>query len=188
MNKRWILAIALIGIAAWLAPAFSQTAPPSQPRFGVVQLSKLFTGYDHARELEKQAQEEQKAFNDKVDALVKSLKSIKDELENLDPEGELYAKLRREASMKQSELQYLQEEEKPRLQKKLDGMTQEVLHHLEDAVRVFGQEHGYTAIFRVDEAPEGVDRAVQFSVTTVLYWDPSMDITEPLTSWLNSRK
>ncbi len=178
----WIIAILALG----LPYAFSQERPTLPGKVGVVHLSKLFKGYSRAQVLEAQAAQEEKSFTDRLEALAKSIKDLKEELGNLDPNGELYGRMRRDLTVKQSELEYMQTEEKNRLQRHLDELTQDVLHDLEDAVRTFGAQRGFTAILRVDEAPEGVDRAVQFSVTTVLYHDPSIDVTDEVVAWLNA--
>lgn len=140
----------------------------AETRIATIDLSRAFDEFKKTKEADKTLQakgSEKKAERDKK---IAEIKKLKDELELLSDKG----KQEKQALIDQKvkELQEFDREVRDSLRQERDQMVQEILRHIDQTIKNYGDKNGYTLILN--------DRVL-------LYKEKTLDVTNDIIELLN---
>jgi outer membrane protein len=181
-----ILAVAAFAFTALTSHA--QTAP----KIVVVDLAKLFDGHYKTLEQQTKLQADEAKAKEQLDtitkegnALVEQYKELDDQSKNPTATAEAKAKAQTDAQKKLDEIRQKQSEQQSFVQSTRNSLQQRfqtfktlMLEEITKAVVQVGKDHGATLI--LDKSGP-----TMVGVSAVLYFDPSLDITDEVMALIN---
>jgi len=159
----------VLGIIAVITFAFAAEARAAD-KFAYVDVMKIATEYNKAKEYNKVIEDKAKAYESEVDKKVNDIKNIQDKLSLLS-EKEKTAK-KGELEQKIKALQDYRKDKETELRKKDFENSKEVADDIRAAIKQVADKEGYTLVFD--------DRVLVFE-------NKPMDITDKVISILNKR-
>lgn len=165
------------------------TCEAADQKIGVVRFGKLISGYQRMIE-------EQQANILTRDELVKEQNARRDEINRLGaklqqhtPESEAYAKTQSEIRTKTAELETWAKVKSQELVEDEGRIIRGIYEDVEGAAGTFAKKNGYTLIFKEDDLDLANSRMAELKIKValkkILYFDPSVDITDDLLKTLN---
>ncbi len=148
--------------------AFAMETSALAQTVGYVNLSEVFDAYNKTKEFDANLQTEAEEKRVERDAIVNSIKSMRDELELLSAESR--GKKQGEVDARVQELQAFDNDSRLELRRKRDTMIRDILKEIDDVIQEYGQKNGYDYIYN--------DRIL-------LYKTDQSDLTEKITAILN---
>jgi len=187
MKRHVVLMTALLAGAVLLLSSSPGVA--AEQKIGVVRFSKLITGYDRMLE-------EQSANTKKRDDLLKEQNAKRDEINRLaaklqqhTPDSEAYKSTQDEIRTKTAELETWTKLQGQELVQEESRIIREIYEDVEAAAGKFAKRYGYTLIFKEDDLDLARSRMAELKIKValkkILYFDPSVDITDDLLKALN---
>jgi len=177
-----LLASAMLAGTGWCADG---------TKIGLVNFTKLVNSYKRMQgELEssvkRRAQLEQEQTVKKDD-----IAKLATKLQQHTPESDAYKKTETEIRQKRADLETWTRINQEELLNEDTRIMREVYEDVEAAAADYGRKNAYTLILREDdmELAKATMNELKFKVALrkVLYYDPSIDITNPLVKVLNER-
>lgn len=162
-------------------------------RVAVVNVPLVSENYQKTTDLEahfegirRKLNERRNSLKDKVDRAGRSLQ------EELKPGTDAYRERRKQLALLEAELQWFVESEGQRAEQGLAESLKEIYSDIQTAVREVARESGIDVVLAADKLPEmPPDSAVrvrqQILLQKVLYWNPRLDITDQVVTWLNAK-
>jgi len=163
--KKKTAVIALMVLAYFLSVSSAWAA---ELKYATINVPKLLNGYEKTKEQERQLQEAGNKKEKERDALVQSLRQMKDELALLNDDAR--AKKQEQLDMKIRELQDFDVQAKQMLGEKKNGALKEILTDIDGTVKKYGERKGLDFIF---------------SEQALLYYQPQYDVTNDILTELN---
>ena len=185
-----ILAVAVV--ASLAATAIAQNPGPQGRALvvGVVDLGVVFKGYKRKDELEKQVNAQKERLEKLAQSQRDALQKMRKDLDLLQTNSPTYRMKKYEilTAMKTAEVSAQQAEEE--LKAQVEGLTLQLLDEIEECVREYGKQNGYDLVLKIDTKGWGderfQERIMRAQVSSVLYHDPKVDITNSIVAVLNS--
>ena len=162
-------------------------------RVAVVNVPLVSENYQKTTDLEahfegirRNLNERRNALKDKIDRAGRSLQ------EELKPGTDAYRERRKQLALLEAELQWFVESEGQRAEQGLAESLKEIYSDIQTAVREVARESGIDVVLAADKLPKmPPDSAVrvrqQILLQKVLYWNPRLDITDQVVTWLNAK-
>lgn len=139
----------------------------------------------HFEGIRRKLNERRNVLKDKIDRTGRSLQ------EELKPETEAYRERRKQLALLEAELQWFVESEGRRAEQGLAESLKEIYSDILTAVREVARKRGIDVVLAADKLPEmpphsAVHVRQQILLQKVLYWNPRLDITDQVVTWLNA--
>jgi len=162
-------------------------------RVAVVNVPLVSEEYDktavleaHFEGIRRKLNDRRNAMKDKIDLAGRSLQ------EELKPGTDAYRERRKQLALLEAELQWFVESEGQRAEQGLAESLKEIYSDIQTAVREVARESGIDVVLAADKLPDmPPDSAVrvrqQILLQKVLYWNPRLDITDQVVTWLNAK-
>jgi Skp family chaperone for outer membrane proteins len=157
-------------------------------KIGAVNIEAVFEKYRRTADYRKLVEGEKKRLELQIQTTKKRMQDIQEEINLLDQDSELRTE-------KEMELEGLYNDYERRfkngnkiLKKKSDEQTTKIYKDIREAIEAYAKENNYTLIFKIEpplpEAPKS-DIADQINFRSVLYAQPTLDITNDIIKALN---
>jgi outer membrane protein len=157
-----VLSVIVLGLGVFLGVA------QAADKFAYVDLSRTFSEYNKTKDYDKSLGDKTSVYENERGKKVNEVKQVQDKI-NLLSDKEKEAK-KPELENKIKSLQDYDRQKTTDLRKEQDEKMKEILKDIEDAVKQYAQQEGYTMVFN--------DRVL-------IYQDKSMDITDKVLAILN---
>ncbi|MCX7926753.1 MAG: OmpH family outer membrane protein [Candidatus Omnitrophica bacterium] len=165
-QKVVLLLLASLGVVFLGNVCFAQ-----QLKVAYVDLTKIFSEYYKTQEYDKILGDKQNAYEQERDKMVSEIKQFQDKM-NLLSDKEKDAK-KAELENKIKNLQEFDRSKQGDLRKEQDEKMKELLKDINEAIKQYCQQQGYTLVFN--------DRVL-------VYQDKSLDITDKIIEIINKNK
>ncbi len=162
MKKAGVLSAVLVCGMIFTSAAFAAD------KMAYVDLSKIFSEYSKTKQYDQTLKDKENAYTADRDKKVDEIKGFQDKL-NLLSEKEKEAK-KKDLDDKIQALREYDVKKQTELRKDQDGRMKEILKDIEDTVKKYAEEQGYTLVFN--------DRVL-------VYQSKSLDITDKIIERLN---
>ncbi len=182
------LVYALAG--SWTVSAMNSNAAPS---IAVVNIPAVSEKYLKTSELEAQFDVVRKRVNQERDAMKDKLERANKSLqEEIKPGTDEFRKRRREIALMEAELQWFVESEGQKVERGLAESLRSIFNDIQVIVREIAQEKGLDIVLASDQLPPDIPDSPgqvrqHILLQKVLFWSPSVDLTEEVISRLNAR-
>ena len=196
-----VLAAAALAATGVLA---QQPAPEKKKsrRVGVVDVGLLFKEFKRKDAFEKQINEQRKRLKDELDKEQEKLKKLRSELEKSGYRkgSEPWLRQREKLKLAQFSWELKGERMQNALKHEVEQNTLQILSEIEHTIGNYGSRYGYTYILKIDKAEKGKsgensdlvqhfqERIFRAQISDVLYFDKSIDITQPVLQYLNHKR
>lgn len=139
----------------------------------------------HFEGIRRKLNERRNTLKDKIDRTGRSLQ------EELKPGTDAYRERRKQLALLEAELQWFVESEGQRAEQGLAESLTEIYGDILKAVREVARESGIDVVLAADKLPDmppnsAVHVRQQILLQKVLYWNPRLDITDQVVTWLNA--
>ena len=179
MRVGWVGALSLAAFAA--ARAADAGAGPPRGAIVVVDLEKVFEKYEKRSDLEEVLESRYAELRSDVSASEEELKGLRERLDLLAPGSEEYRRIQSSIIKLEGELKAKRKQYTDELNKQSQGFFDALLEEVTAEVVAIAKREGYAMVLqrglRIQEKPW----------VSVLFCDPSLDITERVTAALNEK-
>ena len=186
MTRKSYCAIALVLAAG---PQFAR----AETKAAVVNVAGVSEKYAKTADLEAQFDAVRRKLNQERDAMKEKIEKANRSLqEELKPGTDEYRARRKQIALMEAELQWFVESEGQKVEKALAESLRSIYGDIQAVVREIAQEKKLDIVLAADLLPaETPDSATQVRqhilLQKVLYWNPSVDLTDEVISRLNTR-
>ena len=186
MTRKFYYAVALV-LAAGPQVARADT------KAAVVNVAGVSEKYAKTADLEAQFDAVRRKLNQERDAMKEKIEKANRSLqEELKPGTDEYRARRKQIALMEAELQWFVESEGQKVEKGLAESLRSIYGDIQTVVREIAQEKKLDIVLAADQLPaETPDSATQVRqhilLQKVLYWNPSVDLTDEVISRLNAR-
>ena len=159
----------------------------------VVNVAGVSEKYAKTADLEAQFDAVRRKLNQERDAMKEKIEKANRSLqEELKPGTDEYRARRKQIALMEAELQWFVESEGQKVEKALAESLRSIYGDIQTVVREIAQEKKLDIVLAADQLPaETPDSATQVRqhilLQKVLYWNPSVDITDEVITRLNAR-
>ena len=193
-----LAAAALAATGVWAQQPAPQKKPARQ-RVGVVDVGLLFKEFKRKDAFEKQINAQRKRLKDELDKEQEKLKKLRREFEKSGYRkgSEPWLREREKLKLAQFSWELKGERMQNALKHEVEQNTLQILSEIEHTIGNYGSRYGYTYILKIDKAeksPTGAssdlvqhfqERIFRAQISDVLYFDKTIDITQPVLKYLN---
>jgi len=186
MTRKSYYAIALVvAVGPQLAHADTKAA--------VVNVTGVSEKYAKTADLEAQFDAVRRKLNQERDAMKEKIEKANRSLqEELKPGTDEFRARRKQIALMEAELQWFVESEGQKVEKGLAESLRSIYADIQTVVREIAQEKGVDIVLAADQLPaETPDSANQVRqhilLQKVLFWNPSVDLTDEVITRLNTR-
>lgn len=187
-----LAAAGLVAVLATSGGARAQDGPPKQIRIAVVNVNEFMNKdkYEHAKEFTTQWEAMKKEINNDLTLIRKKADELKSQVANLIKGSELWMKLAEEWNLEETKLKLRSEVGKQRLETMRDNFRTDLYAEARKVATEVAKELKYDLVLRADEGEFEEDRNDTVTIQrnllrAVLYYEPSMDITDKVIARLN---
>ncbi len=162
-------------------------------KVAVVNVGKVSEKYAKTSDLEAQFDAVRRKLNQERDSMKEKIESANRSLqEELKPGTDEFRARRKQIALMEAELQWFVESEGQKVERGLAESLRSIYVDIQSVVREIAQEKGLDVVMASDQLPaETPDSPTQVRqhilLQKVLYWNPSVDVTEEVISRLNNR-
>ncbi len=161
-------------------------------RVAVVDIPAVSEGYRRTSDLENKFEQRRKALNaergalrEKVDRTTRSLR------EEFKPGTKEYQERRKQLAMLEAEFQWLVEAQGREIERQLAKSLRAIFDDIRNAIGEVAEEKGMDVVLAADQLPEDAPATTtqarqQIILQKVLYWRPSVDLTDDVIVRLNA--
>jgi Skp family chaperone for outer membrane proteins len=177
--------------------AFSLAVGPQlahgDTKVAVVNVAGVSEKYAKTADLEAQFDAVRRKLNQERDAMKEKIEKANRSLqEELKPGTDEFRARRKQIALMEAELQWFVESEGQKVEKSLAESLRSIYADIQVVVREIAQEKGLDIVLAADQLPaETPDSANQVRqhilLQKVLYWNPSVDLTDEVITRLNTR-
>ncbi|MBF0253939.1 MAG: OmpH family outer membrane protein [Candidatus Omnitrophica bacterium] len=160
-----LLVAACLIVGGWTSQAMAKDM-----KTGYINLSQVFDSYEKTKTADADLQQKAEAKSAEREALVDSIKQMRDELEMLSTD--MRAEKQAAIDEKVQELQAFDRDSRLVLRRERDAMIRDILKEIDEIVQKYGQDKGYDYIFN--------DRVLLFK-------KEQNDISAEITDLLNAK-
>lgn len=183
--------LAVVGVAlltAVVAPlAGGQSDPPPAPRLAVVNLGRVFKNYKKSAELEARINAERVRLKGGLDVQRDLIASLNAELELYKIGSEEFDEKEEEKKIELARYQLLKERIQRKIKQRWEQYNLELLEDIEKVVEEYAKD-SFTLVLKVEGTPlDQENKLMQAGLKNVLYFHPSVDITDNIVSLLNRK-
>ena len=205
-SRREVLSLGALGAGAafgatLLAPVVARADNAIGLKIGLVDIGVVFKKYVRKETLEKEINAKKDELEKKSELEAQKLEGIRNNMKTLQPGSDLYRQRAKELKLGRSQLQVMQDNWQEDLKFQIENLTLMILDEIENRVKQFGSDNKYDLIVKIDkgEWAERVDerfqeRIFRAQVSSLLYYDKKLDVTDPVllmlndATWLKSRE
>jgi len=172
---------------------FCQESPAVAHAFkiGVVDVSRVFDGYKKRDDLNVRLEEFRRQKAQDIETLRAEVGRLGDKIQLLVSGTDERKTVEQELSKKRVELEAARQVAAEEVEKKYRDFLVEVYKDISDAARLYGEAQGYDLILKTEtldmETDSTPDLQLLLSTQKILYYSPSLDITEILIQNLNTK-
>lgn len=187
--------IAAVGLAALVLvgqiTVTSAQGGDTALRIAVVNVKEVFSSYKMAKQFEADVEKEKAAAQDEINAIEKQMKDLMAEIQILEQNSALRLEKEEELLQKDTLRKFKSERWKAITLKKINENTAKIYNAIRAEVDAYCAEQGYTLVFKVEtprleeKSDESANKRV--NMRGVLFYSPTMDITQPITERLNAK-
>jgi len=178
--KRFIISLSMLLVFAFGGAHTTFADTPAQHKIGVVNLRKVFEGYDKQKELYAQLEEEKNVAQKPINELSSTIEADRahyreneDTMTN-EEKADLEEKVENNISLYQSEFKRLQAE----IDRKEKRVLEELFGDIQKAIEEIGARENYHLVFEGDEKGRR---------SGVLYFSTTLNMTQKVVEHLNSK-
>lgn len=173
------------GVQAKLAASQEDTSKEPRLKVGVVDLGRVFKGYQRRVTLEEQINQVRREMKARLAASHSALKDLRKTSPTREDELQEH---RRRSEELQRKITTIREEMSAVLEARVQAMTVELLQDIEDAVARYGAREGFDLILKADGgagAEASKEAIFRSQVDAVLWSQPRLDLSEAIVAELN---
>lgn len=172
--------------------AFPAPQEKKEFKLGVVNLKHCFDKdrYERIKEVDAELQKSSQDYANQILDTQKKIDSLKLQLEGLKPEMSIYWDKRGQLALAETELDFKKKFGRQQFLNKYNDLQISVYNEIRRVVNIYGKEHGFDLILRVeeptledDDSVQGVSARIQSRV--VFYHADGVDITADVIKLLN---
>ncbi len=185
-----LLPLALLTAVVTMMSSVTRPCHAQALKIGVVRFTALINGYkgtlaEHDRTIKKREMLRQQEI-EKRDELTR----LNAKLKQHTPDSEAYKKTEDELRQKRADLETWKRMKNEEVLSDATRLMREIYQDIETGAADFGRKNGYALILKEDdlnlaEATIPEQLSVNIALRKVLYYDPSLDITDALLKHLN---
>ena len=186
MTRRLFYAVALV---LAVGPRLTHGAT----KVAVVNVAAVSEKYAKTADLEAQFDAVRRKLNQERDSMKEKIEKANRSLhEELKPGTDEFRARRKQIALMEAELQWFVESEGQKVEKGLAESLRSIFGDIQSAVREVAQEKGVDVVLAADQLPADTpDQPTQVRqhilLQKVLFWNPSVDLTEDVITKLNAR-
>jgi Skp family chaperone for outer membrane proteins len=188
---RWFLLLIVLSVSLSLSAQNAAEAKPEAPRIAVLRLEDALTAYKKYTTAMDQLKKDVAESKAQINALDERLKQLDSQLQVMKPDSENYVKQVEEFEVTKLKEKLLVERGNSDIDKRRAVLVKESYASLRTALQAFCQERGIKIVHLAPnpelQAANNKDLNQQLFAQSVLYFDPSLDITEAFIPYLNER-
>jgi Skp family chaperone for outer membrane proteins len=183
-----------LGIAVTAIVAATATAQSLEPKarpllVGVVDLGIVFTRYQRTMDLTREIDRERQSMAEKAREQRSALDALRKDLDAT-PEGTVaYQDKAAALKLAQKGLEAMDQEAVKIAEQRVETLTLQIFDEIEESVRDFAKKNKYDLIVKTTTKGWGKgslpERTYRAQVSTVVAYDPKLDVTDPILAQLN---
>jgi Skp family chaperone for outer membrane proteins len=175
--------------ASLLAPKVAQAQGNIGLRLGLVDIGVVFKAYKRKDDLEKEINSKKEGYEKQAQAQEAILEGIRKNMSILDPKSDMYRQKNKELKLQVSQMKVIRDGWEEELKIQVENLTLMILNEIEDRVRKYGIDNKFDLIVKIDSQGWGderfQERIFRAQVSSVLYFTPSLDVTQEVLKLLN---
>lgn len=194
-TRRDLLSLGALGAgaalgSALLAPTVARAADNNPGiKVGLVDIGVVFKRYKRKEDLEKEINARKEGYEKQGQEQRKVLEGLQNSL-NLIKEGtDLYRQKRKELNLQMSQMKVIRDGWEEDLKFQIENLTLMILNEIENRVTKFGTDNKFDLIIKIDSQGWGderfQERIFRAQVSSVLYFDKKLDVTDQVVALLN---
>lgn len=156
-------------------------------RIGVVDLAKVFDGYDKRKVKEEEFKAKEDNMNLEYEDRKERVKRLRAELDLLREGTSAYELKEEEVTIAMSTLKYFEKRRRETLKALFEGFILELLQEIEVVVRDIGKADGYHLIIKVDRRGSTEEGSTPLDFRSILYFSEEIDISDQILRILNAK-
>lgn len=181
----------LSSLARAEGPAEPPPAEPPPMRVGVVNLRDVYNGFEKVKDFTDRLEAEKKAQQEELTKLEKEIKGKYDMRDPLAKDSKLRMNLTVEIVQLEAKHEFMVKMWNETVKNKLDSGVAALYNDIRDEVDAYAKEAKLTLVFKVDSGrlteDEDMGANNKINLRSVLFHDPSYDITKPVLARLNEK-
>lgn len=175
--------------SAQQGPAPANGTTPGGLRVALVDIGVVFKGYKRKDALEKQVNAKKDQLEQQARAQAQIIESLRKKLDELKEGSQMWRDKRKELKLAIKQAEVMRDSMDEELKLEIENLTLMILDEIEETVREFGKNTGYDVVIKVDSKGWGderfQERIFRAQVSSVLYYDPRLDVTPTVIQLLN---
>lgn len=189
MTRKLCAAVAAVALMSAVGPKLAR----GSTTVAVVNVGAVSEKYARTADLEAQFDAIRRKLNQERDSMKDKIEKANRSLqEELKPGTDEYRARRKQVALMEAELQWFVESEGQKVEKGLADSLRGIFGDIQTVVREVAQEKGVEIVLASDqlpaETPDSPTQVRQFILLQkVLFWAPSLDLTEEVVTKLNAR-
>jgi|GEM_PF-3548104 len=191
----WLIAALVLVFTprVWSQEPGDEPDPEEKPKTGMkigfADIKKIIDEYKRTQTLEEKIDREREKKSDEIQKKKTKLDEIKDELKMLAKGSLVFFKKTKEGRRLEMEINLMEDELKIDLQRRLLWATKQIYEDISMKIEDFAREKGYMVIFKVEkgeiESESKAELILKINSRSVLYYDPSLDVSQEIIDRLN---
>ena len=174
---------------AWSQPAGERAASPNVPhKVGLIDMAFVFKKYSKFETLREELKLEIAASEEKAKGVQQETQQLQAQLKQLNEGSPEHGKLEKQLVQKMAEFETFRREKSREFLKKESQIYSQVYHEVEDVVKLYATQFGYTLVIRFnreDSENDSPQAILQNMNRQVVYYREDDDITQKILNKLN---
>lgn len=174
------------GKAAAPAPA----APPAAVRIGCIDMERVFKEYKRFKVTTEQFKADATAKQGELTKIMSTMRQLASELEGLQPGGNDYKAKEAEMTRLKVELEAQREQAQTEFARREAEALAEIYKEVQAMTAAVARANKFTYVVKVSSEPvtgNDPNSVMAAMARSIVYYEPNMDITNHVVTWLNQR-
>jgi len=186
-----VVAAVIVGILLLRDSLAQSPSPAAAPaaRVAVCDVQQIFTGYNKATDLLAKLNDKRQALAAELEQRSKAIESLQQEMDALKKGSSEYQSRLAEVERLRIDLAVSRQFGEAKILAEHRQLTMEMYDEMVSAISQVAKDRGVEVVLHADrglmETDETMELLAQIRVRTVLYWEPSLDITQEVLARLN---
>lgn len=184
-------AAGLLALRPAMADAQTNGSAPVPLKVGLIDIGVIFKGYLRKDDLEKQINSKKEALEAQLKAQGAQIEALRKQIDLMKEGSQIWRDTRKNIKLEAKKFEVMRESVDEELKLEVENLTLQILDEIEDRVREFGKKNSYDLIIKFDTKGWGderfQERIFRAQVSSVLYHDPKLDVTNTVLAMLNDK-
>lgn len=156
-------------------------------RIGVVDLAKVFNGYDKRSVREQEFKAQEATLKARYEEKQEAIRRLRGELDLLRAGSPTYMDKQEALAGATAELRFFEKAQQDLLKSRFETYILEILREIEEVVQEIGQAGRYHLIIKVDDPAKSGEETTPLELRAVLFYGEEIDISDQVLARLNER-